>query len=54
MIKQLRQEIKRKRLEMNIFKLVLTMSVLFTLNNSFIFLNMANNYDFFVYHAGIF
>ncbi len=54
-----RQDIRNKQLEMNIFKLVLTMSVLFTLvrlydfayilNNSLILLNMANNYDFFVY-----
>jgi hypothetical protein len=56
-----RQDIRRKKLEMNIFKLVLTMSVLFTLvrlndfgytlNNSLFLLNMANNYDFFVYYA---
>jgi hypothetical protein len=58
-----RQEIRRKKLEINIFKLVITMSVLFTLvrlcdfayiiNNSLILFNMAYNCEFFVYYANL-
>ena len=56
-----REAIRRKQLEITIFKLVFIMSLLFvlvrlndfgyTLNNSLILLNMADNYDFFVYYS---
>jgi len=56
-----RQDIKRKKLEMNIFKLVLTMSILFTLVrlNDFTYslydclflFNIVSDYEFLVYYT---
>ena len=58
-----RQDIKRKKLEMNIFKLVLTMSIIFTLVrlNDFTYslydclflLNIVSDYEFLVYYTNL-
>jgi hypothetical protein len=58
-----RQDIRRKKLEMNIFKLVLTMSIIFTLVrlNDFTYslydclflLNIVSDYEFLIYYTNL-